>query len=371
MGFLPILDLVIGLSFIYLLLSLICVSLQEIKARKNDERSKNLKKWVYDTFNILDKEDKAADHGTSKTHHLRLGERLWNNIIIDGLTQDGKDASYISKEVFVSALLDEIYYESDDKMERKMYKNLSPDSDLKKLMEEDSFKAPKEPYTFHSLREAIAGSTLLPNRMKRVMLQIHFESHENLESFRDRLERWYERAMERNAGTFKKSAQKSVFRFAIVVTILLNANSITLVDYFYRHPAEAARIADLAEKQINDPAFQQRLKEIPPDSSTKALIRNVQGSITEIQNLKLPIGWTEDRLKAEFVTPEGWAFFLNVVMLLLGWAITAISVSLGAPFWYDMLNKLVDLRSAGRKPKAEPATGAATEGGPAGTTPIG
>jgi len=68
MGLLNILDLVIGLAFVYFLLSLICVALQEIKARANNERSKNLKKWIFDTFRY-DKE-RRDDQG--------LASRLWN-----------------------------------------------------------------------------------------------------------------------------------------------------------------------------------------------------------------------------------------------------------------------------------------------------
>jgi hypothetical protein len=44
-----------------------------------------------------------------------------------------------------------------------------------------------------------------------------------------------------------------------------------------------------------------------------------------------------------------WAFNF------IGWLLMAIAVSLGAPFWFDLLNKLVNLRLAGVKPdKATP-----------------
>jgi len=40
------------------------------------------------------------------------------------------------------------------------------------------------------------------------------------------------------------------------------------------------------------------------------------------------------------------AWFLKLV----GWLITALAVSLGGPFWFDLLNRLVDLRGAGPRP---------------------
>ncbi|HNF79112.1 MAG TPA: hypothetical protein PK325_03100 [Cyclobacteriaceae bacterium] len=385
MGLLNILDLVIGLAFVYFLLSLICVALQEIKARANNERSKNLKKWIFDPFRY-DKE-RRDDQG--------LASRLWNNIIIDGLTQEGRSASYIPRDIFVSALLDEIHYESDDKYEKIIYKELQPLLELQSLKEKlETFKPVSEsgqeelkelhkkgetlathvhnmgydtpekindrvkeletlledrkPYDFQSIGTSIRNSDLLPQRMKRAMLQIYQESHSNMDSFRDRLERWFDQAMERNAGTFKKKAQQSVLIFSILVTLLFNVDSIELIHYFYDHPAEAARVADAAEKAINDPNTAERLKS-NNDDSVKTTLAGLRTSIDEVKALKLPIGWKG----------LGWFEYLDlgfwkVFNLLIGWALTVLAVSLGAPFWYDMLNKLVDLRSAGKKPAAAP-----------------
>jgi hypothetical protein len=39
---------------------------------------------------------------------------------------------------------------------------------------------------------------------------------------------------------------------------------------------------------------------------------------------------------------------------VFGWIITALSISLGAPFWFDLLNKLVKLRGTGSKITTEP-----------------
>jgi len=36
----------------------------------------------------------------------------------------------------------------------------------------------------------------------------------------------------------------------------------------------------------------------------------------------------------------------------VGWLITALAISLGSPFWFDILSKIINLRSAGQKPDA-------------------
>ena len=49
---------------------------------------------------------------------------------------------------------------------------------------------------------------------------------------------------------------------------------------------------------------------------------------------------------------------------LLGWLITALAITLGAPFWFDLLSKLIDLRGAGNA-SAPPTDTTAPPSGPA------
>jgi len=71
----------------------------------------------------------------------------------------------------------------------------------------------------------------------------------------------------------------------------------------------------------------------------------MKADLTDLKRLKLPIGWENEKWENFLCSTKGWE---NIS--ILGWLITAFSVSLGAPFWFDILNKLVDLRSAGKKP---------------------
>ncbi|MBK7407801.1 MAG: hypothetical protein IPJ40_06805 [Saprospirales bacterium] len=42
------------------------------------------------------------------------------------------------------------------------------------------------------------------------------------------------------------------------------------------------------------------------------------------------------------MTWQGW------LHKAFGWLVTAIAISLGAPFWFDMLRKMVNIRSSGK-----------------------
>lgn len=78
--------------------------------------------------------------------------------------------------------------------------------------------------------------------------------------------------------------------------------------------------------------------------------------LNSLNDAGIPIGWDDGQLGR--LAAGGLALWLPT---LLGWLITAMAVTLGAPFWFDLLGKLVKLRGAGGKaesPEADKAAGA-------------
>jgi hypothetical protein len=103
-------------------------------------------------------------------------------------------------------------------------------------------------------------------------------------------------------------------------------------------------------------AAQARVQTVPPPT-TQSSIDQTLSEIEGLGVLRLPVGWTGQPLPWASATgtspkptdvprdPGAW------VQKLLGLLVTAAAVSLGAPFWFDMLNKAVNLRAAGQPPK--------------------
>jgi len=337
MGGLHFLNLIIVLVFVYFLLSLICVSLQELKANLINERSKDLEKWIKDTFNSKSSGFKKSNESALTAFFKKillgknrkvdffskgLGDKIWNNILVDGLTREGRTASYIPKEVFVSALLDEIYYGSDDS---------NPDK-CEKCGRDIQIYNPKNPYDFSLLQKAIENPAVnLPIPLQRVIKQIYFESHQNLETFKMRMERWFEMAMERNTGTYKKKAQKWTLIFSVLVTISFNVDTLTLANFLYHNEEITANIANSVETKLIE------MQDANPEQKDELQkhAQEIKEYYKTLNNLNLPIGWKGVNFHSKFIP---------------GWIITIFAVSLGAPFWFDTLNKMVNLRSAGKMP---------------------
>jgi hypothetical protein len=60
----------------------------------------------------------------------------------------------------------------------------------------------------------------------------------------------------------------------------------------------------------------------------------------------IPMGWEKGNYPGKSFDRDPLAWLVK----LLGWFITAMAASLGAPFWFDMVNKFINLRGTGKKP---------------------
>ncbi|HWO47495.1 MAG TPA: hypothetical protein VNM41_05485, partial [Solirubrobacterales bacterium] len=67
----------------------------------------------------------------------------------------------------------------------------------------------------------------------------------------------------------------------------------------------------------------------------------------DLASLSLPVFWTEEKNRPSSL--DEW------LVSIAGWLISIAAISLGAPFWFDTLGKLSNLRMAGKKPEEKPA----------------
>jgi hypothetical protein len=308
MSLFAILDLVIGLIFIYFLLSLACSAVQEIISSIVRLRPKVLNQWICDTF-----------------RKGNIGEAILKHKLIDGLTAKGRMAAYIPSDKFSRALLDIIHHR----------------------------QFGDKPYTIDSLRQAITATDLLDDDFKRSLLQSIAEAQGEVTKVRYEVQAWFDQAMERVSGTYKKKTQTIILCISVVLTGSLNADTIELARYLYENPAVRKSLADRAEQVAHDSTYREvvnKIKQAERDSlypwkNADEAIANVNANIAQLKSIKAELDATK--------LPLGWKNKTqNWIIKILGLMFTALAVSLGAPFWFDMLNKLVNLRSAGKKPAA-------------------
>jgi hypothetical protein len=157
-------------------------------------------------------------------------------------------------------------------------------------------------------------------QLKRALQGIYQRAGGDLQAFQDGLAGWFDSAMERISGSYKRRSLLVSLLLSLLLAILFNIDSIHLFRSLWQHPAVAAQLVS-APSTVDQ--------------------KTIEALFT------LPIGWTA------FPPLFNQAFALQVV----GWLLTASTALFGAPFWFDLLQRTMQLRGTGSKPdeKAVPA----------------
>jgi hypothetical protein len=143
------------------------------------------------------------------------------------------------------------------------------------------------------------------------------------------LEKWFDDTIHRVSGWYKRKVQLIILALGLLITFSLNVDTISLITSLSNDTVTRASIVSAAQGTANT----------QPTTDLAAL----QKSIEQVQPV---IGWST--FPADF-----WSWVLKIIGLLA----TTFAVSLGAPFWFDVLNKFMLFRSSGPPPQT--STGAA------------
>lgn len=179
--------------------------------------------------------------------------------------------------------------------------------------------------------------------------------------FRTKIENWYDSSMDRLTGDLKRRYSRPFTMIvAIVTAILLNADSLNIAKYLYSNPDARAAVAAQAYNAADTTgqAFINRIDTIK--AATPATVQELQNSLDSglyninkakaALNENLPFGWTTNSFRALFPKSDFWGSVLGLLGKITGLAATVFAMMMGAPFWFDLLNKVANLRGTGGKP---------------------
>jgi hypothetical protein len=105
--------------------------------------------------------------------------------------------------------------------------------------------------------------------------------------------------------------------------------------------------------------------DLKPDE--RALCERFQ-SVAKLQQLGLPIGWSgsaalnfyRSGCATEAECKQPWREWADYGLMLFGWILMGFACTLGAPFWFDALSKIIRLRGSGdRSAGSTPTSGGA------------
>jgi hypothetical protein len=322
----PALEVAVGLAFLYTVLALICSTVNETITTATGLRARFLQLGV---LNLLSGTMTTTDAG------VETAKRFYGHPLVQGLVRPGHGPdpsidptavakwwrkppypSYLPSRTFVAALTD-----------------LAERSEGLTAVDEEEAEA---------MRARLEGAAVglerslasIPNaKLSEALLALYRSVGRDAASFQHAAEQWFDDSMERVSGWYKRRVQLILAGIATVVVLLLNADTLAAGRVLWRDDAVRAGVVKKAET-----AAAGQLSDVDLE--------------TEVRKLDLPLGWELSFGDAPTQLPNDGVAWLAK---LLGLAMTIAAVLLGAPFWFDLLSKIVRVRSTGAPPPASDA----------------
>ncbi|HYV50055.1 MAG TPA: hypothetical protein VFA20_34605 [Myxococcaceae bacterium] len=347
---LKLLEVGIGMAMVYLLLSMLVTGVVELWAAIWDKRAKVLARGLQAMLGAA--ANAIYEHG-----------------LVKGLKIGSGPPSYIPSDTFSRALLDLV--------------------------------APGAKTPDDVLKAIDAGATPLDAKLKEALRALVNAAAADMERLRREVESWFNAAMDRVSGTYRRSTQWGLMIASALVAVSVNVDSIRIANTLLNDDALREATVKMVETTVSDPEFQDTVRAagrarmhpgegmlVPPPGTapspgpgggegvapdggggsglaqpgpsgtapaqalseeeqekaedqakqrSEAAQKTIQKSLSAVTELGMPIGWGSASSRQYF--------FDHPLISLLGLLVTALAIAQGAPFWFDLLQRFVGIRT--------------------------
>lgn len=137
-----------------------------------------------------------------------------------------------------------------------------------------------------------------------------------------RVESWFNNSMDRLGGAYKRRIQLVAVIVGISVAAVLNVDSAAIATALWKDPAIRQAVVASAS-QMQEPTTQ---------TDQTPSVDEIAKNIASLSELSLPIGWSANNLPQD---ANGWG--VKVIGILL----SGMAGAQGAPYWFDLMRKLL------------------------------
>ncbi|MBA2934736.1 hypothetical protein HZF05_11575 [Sphingomonas sp. CGMCC 1.13654] len=299
----------IGLSFIFFLSSLVLTSVHEMIETVLKARGSNLYNGIMEMFSDPAKGKDGLQEAKAVYQHPLIRGLMRGDVAQPGFNM--KDLpSYLPSRNFVLALMDQAAQgklAAPDAMARTAPTSLQPLQQLRMMA------------------EGIAN-----DQVRGALVQAVDVANGDIAAAQDHLEKWFDGAMDRVSGWYKRRSQRIIFGLGLVMAVALNVNTLTIADSL----SKSASLRQAVVAQAEDAA----------KNCTTAADCSKADPTTALDKTSVPIGWNDARLTTvKDVVCQ--SHIMDIILIVAGFLLTAFAVTLGAPFWFDVLNRLMVIRA--------------------------
>lgn len=287
-------DIAIGLMTMYLVLSLVCTSINETIASAFKLRAATLRK--------------SLDQIISDPNFKQIFDR--HGLIVTS-SPGGADPSYLCGQTFALAALDSL--------------------------------TPMPAASFAQI--AAAAQALPPSRIKDLILGNILTAGSDLQTLRTNLAKSFDSTMDRLSGVYSRKLKWISLAVGLGLAAAVNADTIAVSKALWAERT-SEQLTELARASVS-----KGLKDVLPtakagdelETHLKTAAENIDKARDKLR--PLPLGWNVDWKKVSCEWPE-W-----IALKIVGLVLTGIALMVGAPFWFDTLSKVMRVRGTGDKPK--------------------
>jgi len=198
----------------------------------------------------------------------------------------------------------------------------------------------------------------LPDPFKTSLGALAKNANGDVTKFRTSVEQWYDDHMDRVSGWYKRRTAWITLVFGAIIVVLLNLNALSIGRTLYTENAVSAAVSSVAAKTT------------PCTTVSQDCLSTLDGDLSAAASSGLPVGWGTVRACKEQGVHCGWwqqrgilspsgsvgSQAAQVLVVLLGFLVMIVALLPGAQFWFGLLSKLGTLRSTGPKPATAAST---------------
>jgi hypothetical protein len=309
------LDMLIGLVTVYLVFALACTSIIEALTALIGMRARNLRKGLEEFLSGDLRKNKA------------FVDAFYEHPLVMSLSKkDKNNPSYIPGEIVGQVVYALIVHNG---VEKGLHEGLK--------------SIPGEP-----------GE----NRAKALLDVLLEQAEGDKKRFMEEVEKNYNYVIDRVSGWTKRYTQVLAIVISTVFVTVVNIDTIELIRTLSSSPEARAQMVKMAELKIQEKgagspdtlvhASQGRLAMDSAAGKDSAKLHAIDSGLQEFEAAGISFGWKE----APDYT-NGKEGLMALLTKITGLLISIFAISLGAPFWFDILDKFMNIRAAGRKSESK------------------
>jgi hypothetical protein len=177
----------------------------------------------------------------------------------------------------------------------------------------------------------------LPAPLRSQFQVLLAEAQGDIKQFRIAIEGWFDSGMERVSDWYKKRSRKAMFAYGLLVAGLFNVSAVVITADLYQDEIIRETVVGLAE---------QNLAEASADATGAECADRacIEANINDLIETRVPVLWRQCPIGNEETRLCGFESPARTAASLIGWIVTAAALSMGAAFWFSLLKKAFEVR---------------------------